>query len=434
LNQKGASAILLFTLLIGLALICPPSFSEETTPETLFLTVYPDGFVSVEYTVLVDPTFPTQNITVFGQVLEDLLVADKDGLPLDYSIGDNYTVSVYSLGTDEIRLTYLTQDLTSKEGRYWTLTVEAPVSTQIVLPVETTIISLNQVPEMIETSENRVELLMNSSLIEVTYVIGVVGTEEHAQVVLSEAEAALMAIKTLGINITEAEAKLQEAETAFDLGNYVEAETLGYNAKNLAIQISQTATQAQSKIGDAEAAVANAQSNGRTVGLTEAQSLLENAKNSYNNGNYSEAINLATQAIIRAEEADVLLAEGTDSLPVYGIVAALVVVVIIVFVFFFVRSRRKTVVREVEEKTRRIDVERIFLVHKDLMPEEKQAVQFLAENNGEAFESDLYEYVKLPRTTTWRLVRRLDRMGIIKRTKFRRQNLIRIKNKYTIKD
>jgi uncharacterized membrane protein len=434
LNQKGASAILLFTLLIGLALICPPSFSEETTPETLFLTVYPDGFVSVEYTVLVDPTFPTQNITVFGQVLEDLLVSDKDGLPLDYSIGDNYTVSVYSLGTDEIRLTYLTQDLTSKEGRYWTLTVEAPVSTQIVLPVETTIISLNQVPEMIETSENRVELLMNSSLIEVTYVIGVVGTEEHAQVVLSEAEAALMAIKTLGINITEAEAKLQEAETAFDLGNYVEAETLGYNAKNLAIQISQTATQAQSKIGEAEAAVANAQSNGRTVGLTEAQSLLENAKNSYNNGNYSEAINLATQAIIRAEEADVLLAEGTDSLPVYGIVAALVVVVIIVFVFFFVRSRRKTVVREVEEKTRRIDVERIFLVHKDLMPEEKQAVQFLAENNGEAFESDLYEYVKLPRTTTWRLVRRLDRMGIIKRTKFRRQNLIRIKNKYTIKD
>jgi uncharacterized membrane protein len=108
-------------------------------------------------------------------------------------------------------------------------------------------------------------------------------------------------------------------------------------------------------------------------------------------------------------------------------------VAVIVFVFFFIRSR-KSVVREVEKKKRRIDVERIFLVHKDLMPEEKQAVRFLAENNGEAFEADLYEYIKLPRTTTWRLVRRLDRMGVIKRTKFRRQNLIRIKNKYTIKD
>lgn len=417
-----------------LALICPPSFSEETTPETLFLTVYPDGFVLVEYTVRVDPTFPTQNITVFGQVLEDLLVADKDGLPLDYSVDGDYTVSVYSLGTDEIKLTYQTQDLTSKEGRYWTLTVDAPASTQIILPEETTIISLNQVPQMIETSENRVELLMNSSLIEVTYVIGVVGTEEHAQIVLSEAETFIMSIKTLGINITEAEAKLQEAETAFDLGNFVEAETLGYDAKNLAIQINQTATQAQSKIGEAEAAVANAQSDERTVGLTDAQELLDNAKTSYNNGNYSEAINLATQAIIRAEEAEVFLSEGTDSLPVYGVVVAILVAAVIVFVFFFVRSRRKTVVREVEKKKRRIDVDRIFLVHKDLLPEEKQAIRFLAENNGEAFEADLYEHVKLPRTTTWRLVRRLERMGVIKRTKFRRQNLIRVKNKYTIKD
>lgn len=417
-----------------LAQICPPSFSEETTPETLFLTVYPDGFVSVEYTVQVDPTFPTQNITVFGQVLEELLVADKGGLPLAYSVGDNYVVSVYSLGTtEEITLTYLTQDLTSKEGRYWTLTVDAPLSTQIILPVETAIISLNHVPEMIETSENRVKLLMNSSLIEVTYVIGVVGTEEHAQVVLSEAEAAIMAIKTLGINITEAEAKLQEAETALDLGNYVEAETLGYDAKNLAIQVNQTATQAHSKIGEAEAAVANAQNDERTVGLTEAQNLLDEAKTSYNNGNYSEAINLATQAIIRAEAAEVFLSEGTDSLLVYGILVAVLIVAVIVFWFFFIRSR-KSVVREVEKKKRQIDVERIFLVHKDLMPEEKQAVRFLAENNGEAFEADLYEYIKLPRTTTWRLVRRLDRMGVIKRTKFRRQNLIRIKSKYTIKD
>jgi uncharacterized membrane protein len=100
----------------------------------------------------------------------------------------------------------------------------------------------------------------------------------------------------------------------------------------------------------------------------------------------------------------------------------------------FFRSRRKTEVREVKKKERRIDVERIFLVHKDLMPEEKQAIRFLAENNGEAFEANLYEYVKLPRTTTWRLVKRLERMDIIKRTKFRRQNLIRVKNKYTIKD
>jgi uncharacterized membrane protein len=432
LNKKRAPAYLLFTLFLVLALTCSLAFSEEAIPETLLLTVYPDGFVCVDYTLLVDPTFPTQNITVFGQVLEDLLVAGKDGLPLDYSIGNN-AITVYSLGTEEIKLTYLTQDLTSKEGRYWTLTIEAPVSTQILLPEETTIISLNQVPEMIETSENMVKLLMNSSLIEVTYVIGVVGTEEHAQIVLSEAETVSTAIKNLGINITEAEAKLEDAEAAFNLGSYVEAETLAYEAKELAIQINQTATQAKSKIEEAEDSVTAAQNDERTEGLNDAQQFLDDAKNSYNKGDYSEAINLATQAITKAEAAEIFLAEGTDSLPVTEIALVIIAVASIV-VLLFVRSRRKTVVREVEKKKRRIDIERIFLVHKDLMPEEKQAIQYLAENNGEAFEADLYEYVKLPRTTTWRLVRRLDRMGIITRTKFRRQNLIRIKNKYTIKE
>ena len=434
MKEKRATAYLLFTLFLVLALICTPVFSEEVTPETLFLTVYPDGFVFIDYTLLVDPTFPTQNITVFGQILEDLLVADKGGLPLDYSIGNNCTITVYSLGTDEIKLNYLTQDLTSKEGRYWTLTIEGPVSTKIVLPEETTIISLNQVPEMIETSENKVELLMNASLIEVTYVIGVVGTEEHAQIVLSEAETVITSIKNLDINITEAGGTLAEAEAAFNLGNYVEAETLAYEAKDLAIQTNQTATQAQSKIDEADQALVTAQNDKRTEGINEAQQLFDDAKTSYNNGDYSEAINLATQAITKAQEAKIFLAEGTDSLLVYEIILAVIAVAIIVVVLFFVRSRRKTVIREVEKKKRRIDVERIFLVHKDLMPEEKQAIQFLAENNGEAFEADLYEYVKLPRTTTWRLVRRLDRMGIIKRAKFRRQNLIRVKNKFTIKD
>ena len=432
MTEKRASAYLLFTLFLLLTLTSRLSFSEEITPETLLLTVYPDGFIFVDYTFLVDPTFPTQNITVFGQVLEDLLVVDKDGLPLDYSIL-NSALSVYRLGTDEIKLTYLTQDLTSKEGRYWTLTIVTPITTRIILPIETSIISLNKVPEMIETSSNKVELLMNSSLIEVTYVIGVVGTEEHAQIVLNEAETSINEIKNCGAIITEAEAKLQEANNAFNLGNYVDAETLASEAKNLAIQINQTATQAQSKMDEAEDAIANAQNEERTVGLDEAQELITQAYSAYVTGNYTQAMNLATQAITEAEEACTSPSEVTDSLLVYGIFGAILIPSILVFGFFFVRSRKKPEV-EVKKKKRRIDAERIFRAHKDLLPEEKQAIQFLVEKNGEAFEAELYDYVKLPRTTTWRLVKRLEGMGIIKRSKFRRQNLIRVKRKYDIKE
>ncbi len=125
------------------------------------------------------------------------------------------TLSIYTLGTEEISITYITQDLTSKEGRYWTLTMVAPITTRIILPVEAAIISLNKVPEIIETNNDKVTLLMNAGLIEVTYVVGIVGTEEYAQIVIDEAETTILKIKNLVTIITEAETMLQDAEGRF---------------------------------------------------------------------------------------------------------------------------------------------------------------------------------------------------------------------------
>jgi uncharacterized membrane protein len=430
LTKKRVIADLLFALLFILATTSHPAISQEVTPEALFLTVYSDGFVFIDYTLLVDPKSPTQNITVFGQVIEDLLVVDEDGLPLDYSLIDSL-LSVYSLGADEIEITYLTQDLTSKDGRFWTLTIDAPLTTVIITPEETTIISLNQVPETVETSDNRVELQMNAGLIEVTYVIGVVGTKEHAQIVLDDAETTINEIISLGINATEAETKLTEAMDAFDLGNYVEAETTGNEAKNLALQINQTATQAQLQIDEAEDAIANAQNEGRTIGLNEAQALFNQANSAYDNGNYIQSLNLAIQARTKAEEAKT--SEDVGPLLFLGVFGA-IFIPIVVFGFFIIRLKRESKDQEISKKKRLIDIERIFREHMDLMPEEKRAVQFLVDNNGEAFEAELYDYVRLPRTTTWRLVKRLERMGIIRTSKFRRQNLIRVKSKYDIKE
>lgn len=427
MNSKRASAYLLFNSLLLLTIVSCPCFSEEPTPETLLLTIYVDGFVFVDYTLQVDPTSPTQNVTVFGQTLEELLIVDSDGLPLDYSI-NNSILNIDSLGTNKIGITYLTQDLTSKDGKYWTLIIDAPISTQITTAEDTAIISFNKVPELIETNDNKVTLIMDAGIIEITYVIGVVGTQEHAQIVLQDAEQTIASIKNLGIIITEAEAKLQDAQGAFNQSNYADAETLGNEAKTLAIQTNQTATQAQQKIVEAEDAIAQAESEERNAGLNEAKNLLNQANSAYAIGNYSEALNLANQAVAQAADAETL----TENFLFYGLLVVIIIVVA-VSVFLVVRLRNRTEVVAVEKKVRQIDVERIFRIHKDLMPEEIQAIQFLAQNNGEVFEADLYEYVKLPRTTTWRLVKRLKGMGIINITKFRRQNLVRIKRKYDIK-
>jgi uncharacterized membrane protein len=366
---------------------------------------------------------------VFGQILEQLLIADSDGLPLDYTLNGS-EITVDSLGADQISITYLTQDLTSKDGKYWTLTIDAPISTQIVTAEQTTIISLNKVPEMIQTSDNQVTLVMEAGLTEVTYVIGVIGTQTYAQMVIQDAQQTIDAIKDLGIIVTEAELKLAQAQGAYNQSNYAEAETLGNEAKTAAIQTNQTAAQAQQKIVEAQQAILQAEDEQRTFGLNDAQNLLSQANAAYSSGGYSQALALANQALTATVNADVL-SENFDPL-IYYVLLIAILAVIAVFIVFFVRSKNKTEQVAVR-KERRIDVERIFRVHKNLLPEERQAIEFLVQNNGEAFEADLYEYVKLPRTTTWRMVKRLQDMGIIKTTKFRRQNLVRIKRKFDIK-
>jgi len=62
--------------------------------------------------------------------------------------------------------------------------------------------------------------------------------------------------------------------------------------------------------------------------------------------------------------------------------------------------------------------------------EEVQVIRFLAEKHGTAFEAELYEKLNLPRTTTWRLLKRLEKMEIVDIRKSRRQNIVSIRKKY----
>ena len=95
----------------------------------------------------------------------------------------------------------------------------------------------------------------------------------------------------------------------------------------------------------------------------------------------------------------------------------------------YLQKRKKTPLKP-EEPTSEVDTKKLFEKHKDLRQEEIQVVIFLAEKHGTAMEAELYEKLNLPRTTTWRLLKRLQKMGVIDITKSRRQNTITIKKKY----
>jgi uncharacterized membrane protein len=297
---KRAGAIL-GTLLL---LLAAPQFSPilvlangPVTSESLTLTVYLDGFVLVNHELELNQTYPSVNVTLLSEAHEDMLVVDEKSLPLDYSVAAGQAI-IYSLNATQIKISYFTSDLTSKTGKYWTLSTEVSTNTTVILPEDTSIISLNNVPELIESSNDQVSLVMPSGTIEITYI---------------------------------AEHSLYQQTQSYETWQLI--------------------------------------------------------------------------AIV--------------SFPVIASIA---------FALWFLRRKKPT--PQPKELTDEVDIDKLLEREKYLRPEEVQVIRFLAEKHGTAFEAELYEKLNLPRTTTWRLLKRLEKMEIVDIQKSRRQNIIAIRKKY----
>jgi uncharacterized membrane protein len=295
--NKSAGAVLgaLFLLLISQFSSTFVLSEEPAVSESLTITIYLDGYVLIDHRLELDQTYPSVNVTLLGETFEDMLVVDELNLPLNYTPFEGEAI-IHSLDASQIRITYFTQDLTSKTGKYWTLSAEVPSETTVVLPELTSIISLNNIPELIETYNDQVSLLMPSGIIEITYI------------------------------------------------------------------------------------------------------------------------------------ADYNLHQQTPSNETWLLAAiSLPILALVGFAFWLMRRIRHTQPENLEDH---VDIEKIFEREKYLRPEEIQVIHFLGEKNGTAFEAELYETLNLPRTTTWRLLKRLEKMEIVDIRKYRRQNVVSIRKKY----
>jgi uncharacterized membrane protein len=74
-----------------------------------------------------------------------------------------------------------------------------------------------------------------------------------------------------------------------------------------------------------------------------------------------------------------------------------------------------------------VDPQTIFDYRPDMREDDKKIVKFISENGGKVFESDLRKKFLQPRTTMWRAVKRLERLGVIEIEKKDMQNLVTLK-------
>ncbi|MEM3005959.1 MAG: MarR family transcriptional regulator, partial [Candidatus Bathyarchaeia archaeon] len=65
----------------------------------------------------------------------------------------------------------------------------------------------------------------------------------------------------------------------------------------------------------------------------------------------------------------------------------------------------------------------------DLRFEDREVLRFLAESGGEAFASEIRERFNMPRTSAWRLIRRLRKEGLVEVEEVGGQTLVKLKKR-----
>jgi len=88
-----------------------------------------------------------------------------------------------------------------------------------------------------------------------------------------------------------------------------------------------------------------------------------------------------------------------------------------------------TIQKDEQPKPQSLDPETIFKVKQDLREDDKEIINFISANGGQAYESELRKKFLQPRTTMWRAVKRLERQGIIEIEKKDLQNIVKLKSK-----
>lgn len=396
---------------------------QDYIPKELVLTVYADGVVMVEYDVELDVTYPRVEVVLFGEIYEDLIIEDPNGIPLDYSLIEN-GVNVYSLGANSARIIYFTSDLTNKSARVWDLSINSPVNSSIVLPKEATIISLNQVPLTITIIDDKTLLIMPEGLLEISYLVGVAGTRENALFLITEAETKIQELKSRKIIVAKAEAGLEEAKNAFSIGKYADAELYAEKAKQIATETETAAIQANSNIVEGQNLIEIAKNEGRTGGLDLAEALMQQANDKYAEGDYEKSLELSAKAKFEAESAT------THSILASNYLWFIIIIAIIAIAALLSRHFKKRKLPEPPEEKKIVDLKKIFEENPTLRYNDREILEFIAEKGGEALETEIREKFKLPRTTAWRMTKRLQKEQIIDVQKIGEQNLLKIKEEY----
>ena len=376
--MEGISLLKVHGALIVLSMILiifskPQEITSENMGfhvESVILTVYRDGIVHILQDIRVNETIPDITLPILSGSAYNVLAIDENGSVLDYEINGS-NITIFTLGATKVALEYDTKELTSMKAGVWTISFKSPYNVTLKLPENAEVIFLSDAPSSINIEDKRIVVSLFSGEWEISYIFPV--------------------IQPLNFRVTDLRVNPEIVRSG-------EAVTVSVLVMNVG---------GETGLYDVVLEVNGSVEDRRTIMLDGGESVRINFTISRDKpGTYIvEIAGLKGKFVVRE----------TSVFPTHLILLPFIIAAL-TFSLILIRWRRKP------------NINRIFKRHPYLRQEEKEVLLFLAENGGRAFESEIRRrFPKIPRTSLWRLVRRLEREGIVRVRKVGYGNLVELK-------
>lgn len=192
--MRGLAAILAVILAVQLTAV----YAE---PQACRITLFEDGWAYVTVLWAAHGGLIEEVPSLPGA--EMILATDEEGLPLNATESNGF-ILVETFGAELINLSYVTQQITSKEGDVWTVNVSSNLGEcEVWLPRGAVLVGMSEIPSAVTSHDNRTLVLIETPAW-LSYVIPIPGTAGSqagfgARIGLSAAQMVLLAAGILAV-------------------------------------------------------------------------------------------------------------------------------------------------------------------------------------------------------------------------------------------
>ena len=166
LDTMVKTLLLIASMIIVAALL--PIQSSFSSPRDLDLIIYPDGSTHISTEIDIDPFLTDYELNLFGSTIDNLVVVGDDEFLLDTSIMDD-SVLIQTFGSSVISIDYDIHDLVSKQGRLWTFSLDSPSNFTLLLPKNSAIVGMINLPINMEIINDQNQLTLSPGKTEIDY-------------------------------------------------------------------------------------------------------------------------------------------------------------------------------------------------------------------------------------------------------------------------